>query len=344
MRHLRFLLPGALLVALLVSACGGGGSKSVPASAVAIVGGQPVTRTDFQGLIQQAQRSYKSQHRVFPKAGSQEYQALQTQAVQFLVQRAEFAQKAKGLGIDVTDKQVEARLAQIKKQYFGSSETKYQAQLKTQGLTDAEVHADIKSQLISEQIFNKVTGSVKVSDADIKAYYDAHKSQYGQPESRDVRHILVKDKALATKLYNELRANKGATFAADAKKYSQDPGSKAQGGKLTISKGQTVPAFDQAAFTLPTNAISTPIKTQFGYHIIQPLSNVRPAKTTALSAVSASIKAQLLQQNKNAAMTKWVDDTKKSYCGGSKLNYAVGFVPSPDPCTASSTTTNATTT
>ena len=186
--------------------------------------------------------------------------------------------------------------------------------------------------------------SQKVGDKDITAYYNAHKSQYGQPESRDVRHILVKTTSQAQTIYDHLRNDKGSDFAVYAKKYSQDPGSKNQGGKLTITKGQTVPAFDQAAFTLPTKAISTPIHTQFGYHIIQPLSDVRPAKTTPLKDVKAAIEQQLLQQKKNAAMTKWVDDTKKSYCSGSKVRYAAGFTPSPDPCAKTSTTTAATTT
>jgi parvulin-like peptidyl-prolyl isomerase len=338
MRTLRFLAPLALVV-VLVAACGGGGSTKVPAGAVAVVGKDKVERTEFEGLITQAKRTYKSQKRTFPKAGSAEYQALQTQAVEFLVQRQEFAQRAKDLGIDVSDKQVDDRLAQIKKQYFGSSEKKYLAQLKAQGLTDAEVHDDIRSQLISEAIFNKVTKGVKANDADIKTYYDAHKSQYGQPESRDVRHILVKSKSQAQSIYEHLRGDKGSDFAAYAKKFSQDPGSKNQGGKLTITKGQTVPAFDQAAFTLPTKAISTPIKTQFGYHIIQPLSDVRPAKTTPLKDVKASIEQQLLQQKKNEAMTKWVDETKKSYCNGNKVRYAPGFTPSPDPCAKPAKTT-----
>jgi parvulin-like peptidyl-prolyl isomerase len=337
MRNLRFLAPLALVV-VLVAACGGGSTK-VPSGAVAVVGKDKVDRSEFDGLITQAKRTYKSQKRTFPKAGSAEYQALQTQAVEFLVQRQEFAQRAGDLGITVSDKQVNDRLAQIKKQYFGSSEKRYQAQLKTQGLTDAEVHEDIRSQLVSEAIFNKVTKDVKASDTDVKAYYDAHKSQYGQPESRDVRHILVKSKSQAQTIYQHLRGDKGSDFAAYAKKYSQDPGSKNQGGKLTITKGQTVPAFDQAAFTLPTNAISTPIHTQFGYHIIQPLSDVRAAKTTPLKDVKASIEQQLLQQKKNAAMTKWVDDTKKSYCKDSKVRYAPGFTPSPDPCAKPAKTT-----
>ena len=337
MRNLRLLAPLALVV-LLVAACGGSSTK-VPSGAVAVVGKDKVSRTAFDGLVTQARRTYKAQKRTFPKAGSPEYQALQTQAVEFLIQRQEFAQRANDLGIKVTDKQVEDRLAQIKKQYFGSSEKKYQAQLKTQGLTDAEVHDDIRSQLISEAIFNKVTKDVKVSDADITAYYNAHNSQYGQPQSRDVRHILVKTLAQAQSIDQHLRADKGSDFATYAKKFSQDPGSKNQGGKLTITKGQTVPAFDQAAFTLPTNAISTPIKTQFGYHIIQPLSAVRPAKTTPLKDVKASIEQQLLQQKKNAAMTKWVDDTKKSFCKGGKVRYAAGFTPSPDPCAPKTKTT-----
>jgi peptidyl-prolyl cis-trans isomerase C len=342
MRTLRLLTPLALVV-VLVAACGGGGSKSVPSSAVAVVDKDQVTRADFDGLITQAKRTYKAQKRTFPKAGSAEYQALQTQAVEFLVQREEFSQKAKDLGINITDKQVEDRLRQIKQQYFGNSEKRYRAQLKAQGLTDTEVRDDIRSQLVSEAIFNKVTKDTKVSNKDIQTYYNAHKAQYGQPESRDVRHILVKSKSQAQSIYTHLREDKGSDFAAYAKKFSQDPGSKNQGGKLTITKGQTVPAFDQAAFTLPTKAISTPIKTQFGYHIIQPLSDVRPAKTTPLKDVKASIQQQLLQQKKNAAMTKWVDDTKKSYCSGSKVRYAVGFKPSPDPCAKPATTSGTTT-
>src|SRR4029079_1342867 len=106
----------------------------------------------------------------------------------------------------------------------------------------------------------------KVSDADIAKYYQQNKSQYSQAESRDVRHILVKTKAQANKIYDELKA--GRDCAALAKKYSTYPGSKDNGGKLTIIRGQTVAPFDTTAFLLSTNAVSRPIKTQFGYPVI----------------------------------------------------------------------------
>ena len=262
MRNHTVILVLAALVAVLAAGCGGGGS-SVPSDGVAVVGDQTITKAQFDQLLGQAKKSYSSQKRPFPKPGSPEYEQLKNQAMQYLVQRAEFAQKAKDLDVDVTDKQIDDRLKQIKKQYFGGNQTKYEKQLKQQGLTDTQVRDDIKAQLVSEAIFKKVTGEVKISDADVKKYYDGHKTQYSVPEQREIAHILVKKKQLADDLYNQIKA--GANFAALAKKYSQDPGSKNQGGKLTVSKGQTVAPFDQTAFLMHVGQISRPVKTEFGY-------------------------------------------------------------------------------
>jgi foldase protein PrsA len=344
MKRVLPLLLFAALVTVLAAACGSSsGPKSVPAEDVAIVGDTGISKDAYTALIAQAKKSYTAQKRAFPKAGTQQFKTLQDQAIQYLVQREEFQQKADDLGVKVTDAQVEARLKQIKKQYFGGSEAKYQKQLKAQGLTEKQVREDISAQLVSEGIFKKVTSDVKVTDADAKAYYTSHLSQYSQPESRDVRHILVNSKSLADSLYTQLKG--GGDFAALAKKYSKDPGSASQGGKLTISRGQTVAPFDKAAFSLKTNELSKPIKTQYGWHIIQALSPVKKAKQTPYKQVEASIKQQLSQQKKNEAMTKWVDSTRKEFCGG-KLNYQVGYQPLNDPCaalTTSSSTATATT-
>src|SRR5437867_11606638 len=281
MRYLTitFLLAA---VAAVLAGCGGGGGQ-VPSGAVAQVDNQTITQSQFDQLLEQAKRSYKIQKRPFPKAGTTDYEALKTQAVAYLVQRAEFAQEADNLGVSVSDKEINDRLTQIKKQFLGGSEARYQKQLKQQGLTEAQVKDDIKNELIQEKIFKKVTADAKVGDADVKKYYDQHNSQYGTPEQRDVAHILVKNKSLADKLYDRLKA--GASFAALAKKYSQDPGSKTNGGKLTISKGQTVPQFDHVAFALQTGALSKPVHTQFGWHIIQALKPTTPRKSTPFSQV-----------------------------------------------------------
>ena len=329
------LLLAALAAVLALAGCGGGGSASLASDDVATVGGEHITRTQFDQLLGQAEKSYKKQKRPFPKAGSAEYQTLRDQIMAFLVQKAEFAQKAADMGIKVDDKKVNDRLTQLKKQYFGGSEKKYLATLKAQGMTDSQVRDDLKTQLISEQLFNKVTSDVKVSDSDLKRYYDGHKQQFSQPASRQVRHILVKSKSLADKLYAQLKA--GADFGKLAKKYSQDPGSKAQGGKLTVSKGQTVPPFDKAAFSLKTNEISKPVHTTYGWHIIQPLGPVKPSKITPFSQVKLQIKGQLEQTKKQDKMRKWVDDVKKEF--SKKIHYAAGFAPATTGTTTSATTT-----
>lgn len=333
MKIFRLALLLCALVAVGLAGCGG--DEEVPADAVAVVDGQQIARSDYEALISQAKKSYKNQKREFPAAGSQEFQTLRNQAVQFLVQREQFEQEASDMDVDVTDKQIDARLEQIQKQYFGGDKKKYEKQLKEQGLSEKQVRNDIRAQIISEKIFEQVTKDVKVTDADIAAYYEKNKAQYSQPESRDVRHILVKTKKQADELYTQLQG--GADFAALAKKYSEDTGSKANGGKLTISKGQTVAPFDKIAFQLKKNEISKPVKTEFGYHIIQPLSDQKAAKVTPLKDVKESIRQQLGQTKKNEAMTKWVDELKKDY--KDKVSYAAGFSPPPD---AKSTTTDAT--
>jgi len=332
MRYLTTTFLIAALVAVLAGCGGGGGSSSVPSDAVAEVNGQDITQEQFNALLAQAKKSYVSQKRKWPAAGTTEYDTLKNQAVSYLVQREEFKQEADKLGVTVSDADVDKRLKQIKKQYFGNDEARYKKQLKQQGLTDAQVRADIKAQLIQEKIFNKVTKGAAVSDADAKKYYDQHQSQYGTPEQRDVAHILVKSKALADQLYQKVKA--GQDFTKLAKKYSQDPGSKAQGGKLTISKGQTVAPFDQTAFLLPTGHFSRPVKTTFGYHIIKALGPIKAAKVTALDAkLKASIRQQLAQQKKNDAMTAWVNNLKKDF--NSKIDYQAGYAP---PSTAATTT------
>jgi foldase protein PrsA len=324
-------------VVAIAAGCGGSGKVSVPSDSVATVGSDHITKSQFTVLMDGTKKAYVANKKAFPKAGTSQYKALQDQTMKYLVQQAELEQKAKTLGIVVTDKDVQARIKQIKQQYFGNNEAKYQQQLKAQGLTEQLLSINLRGQILSEKLYNKITAGVKVTNADIQAYYNAHKSTYAQAASRDVRHILVNNKKLADSIEAQLKA--GGDFAKLAKKYSKDPGSAAQGGKLTISKGQTVAPFDKVAFSLKTNQISPPVHTTYGWHIIQALSAVKPAKQTPLASVSASIKTQLLQTKKTDVINKWVADVNTEFA--KKIGYQTGYVPL---STATTTTTPATTT
>ena len=150
-----------------------------------------------------------------------------------------------------------------------------------------------------------------------------------------MRHILVNSKKQADGLEAQLKG--GADFAALAKKYSKDTLSAVKGGKLTIEKGQTVAEFDKAAFALKTNEISPPVHTQYGWHIIQALSAVKPASTQPLSAVKATIRQQLLSQKKTTRFQKWLDGVKKDYA--KSVRYQIGYVPAATGTTTAATTT-----
>jgi parvulin-like peptidyl-prolyl isomerase len=342
MNKVKFPLLLVLLAALLAGC--GGGAASPKTDDVATVGGIHVSKAAFDGLIAQAKRSYSTQTppKVFPKVGTADYETIKGQAVTLLVQQAERESKASSMGVKISDSDVQKRLDQIKKQYFGGSETRYQAQLKKQKLNDAQVREDIRQQLISEAITAKVTKDTKVSDKAVHAYYVGHPSLYSQPQSRDVRHILVKSPTLAQSLYSQLKAGNDKTWCTLAKKYSQDPSSKSNCGKLTVSKGKTVPEFDKVAFSGATKVVHAPVhSSQYGWFVIEPLSAVKAKSTTPEKQVANTISQQLLQQDKNQAMTDWVTSLTKSYCSGSKIKYQVGYKPSPDPCAS---TTNATTT
>jgi parvulin-like peptidyl-prolyl isomerase len=338
LKPMRIVAAALVLLAVLVAAaCGSGGSdnQSVPANSVAVVDGTSVTKAQLNALLSRAKLTYKSQKRAFPKAGTSDYQALQAQAVAYLVQRAEYDNRAESMKLQVSDKEIADRVAQIKQQSFQGSQKKFDAALKAQGYTLASLREDVKSQLVSEKIYDAVTKDVKVSDPEITKYYNQNKSQFTTAESRDVRHILVKTKAQADRIYTQLK--NGASFAALAKKYSLDPGSKDNGGKLTITRGQTVAPFDQTAFTLSTNVISRPIKTEYGYHVIQPISDVKPATTTSLKDARPQIEATLLEKAKNDAITKWTNDVKDYFT--KKVSYAAGYAP-PAAATTPTTTSN----
>jgi len=332
-RSLTFAAAALFVLTLVAAGCGD--SDEIPADAVAVVDGTTITRQSLDELLARAKKSYASQKREFPKAGTPEYQSLQTQAVAFLVQREEYAREAETLDVTVTDAQIATKVDEVKKQYFAGDQAKFVKGLADQGYTVEALRDDIRSQLVTEGIYAKVTKDVKVSDGELKSYYDENKTNYSVAESRDVRHILVKTKAQADKLQSQLAG--GADFAVLAKQSSLDPGSKNQGGKLTITRGQTVAPFDKAAFSLKTNELSAPVKTQFGYHLIEPLAAVKAGSVTPFAQVKAQIRSQLESERKDKAVNEWVTETQKAY--EDKITYAAGFEPP-----ATSTGTDETTT
>jgi peptidyl-prolyl cis-trans isomerase C len=195
-----------------------------------------------------------------------------------------------------------------------------EATYEAQGMNKAEFEKEISTGLKIQKLIEKETaGSTKVTDADIKKFFEENKERLAQPETVTARHILVKvdkgaddkAKAAAKEKAEGLRKQlqNGADFAKLAKENSDDPGSKETGGEYTFPRGQMVPAFENAAFTQPLKEIGPLVETDFGFHIIQTLSK-NTAKSPSFDEVKADIVKYLENKNKSEVVQKYIADLK----------------------------------
>ncbi|CAK0779670.1 peptidyl-prolyl cis-trans isomerase D [Gammaproteobacteria bacterium] len=151
-------------------------------------------------------------------------------------------------------------------------------------------------------VFSKaaVTATLAVTDEDLQHYYNEHKKEYTKPERRRASHILVQtaqdapaDTAQAALAKIEAAAKRirgGEPFAVVAKEISEDPGSRDKGGDLgPFERGVMDPAFEQAAFALQKEAMSEPVRSRFGYHLIW-LQDIEPATTKEFAEAKADLR------------------------------------------------------
>jgi peptidyl-prolyl cis-trans isomerase D len=171
----------------------------------------------------------------------------------------------------------------------------------------------------------KVAANVPVTPADLQSYYNQHQDEFRIAETVTVRHILIKTptpdangkvdpqgvaaaKAKAEDVQKQLKA--GADFGALATKYSDDPGSAQNAGLLPpITKGRTVPEFEQAAFTTPKGQTTDIIRTSYGFHIIR-VEDKQNARMKPLDEVKAQIEPAIKQQKGAAAAQSLANATQ----------------------------------
>ena len=170
-----------LAAAGLVAAGCGDQSSSMPGDAVATVGDVPVTKADFQKLMSQARTQMEASGMTVPEQGTPSYHHYVAQIVQYLVQEQVVAQSAADLGVSVTDKEVDAQIKQLEEAYGG--EKKVLSLLKKQGMTLELLKRSIRAQTLAQRAIEVVTKDAKVSGADVKTYWTAHKSQYTKDKS-----------------------------------------------------------------------------------------------------------------------------------------------------------------
>ena len=143
---------------------------------------------------------------------------------------------------------------------------------------------------------------------DVNQYYQTHADEFKQPKQVRARHILVKDEKEAKIVEAELK--KGTDFATVAKDKSSCPSS-AKGGDLGFfTRDRMVKEFSDTAFALKVGEVSAPVKTQFGYHIIE-VVEIKEAGAKPLDEVRTEIENKLTQENKSRVFKEYIDSLKK---------------------------------
>jgi foldase protein PrsA len=349
MKPTRYILAlGAFFVlAVALSSCGSG----IAGNSVADVVGNPLTRGAFshwmfvaaKGQTQQSPNApvivpdppnftncvatLKKQVPATAKVPdkqlktdcSQAFTQMRDQVMDFLIRAYWYQADAASQGVKVSDSDVQKAFNTAKQGQF-QSDAQFQKFLNSSGMT----MQDILFRVRVNQLYSKLIKRVKttISDKQISDYYNAHTSQFGTPEQRNLRIILAKTQADAQNAINDL--NHGASWKATATKYSTDASTKSKGGVLTgVTKGQQDQALDAAAFSAPAQKLSGPVKGQFGYYVFK-VTSVKKGSQQSLAQATPMIRQILTQQGQQSAQTTVDSHAKKKYLA--KTQCRSGFV------------------
>jgi peptidyl-prolyl cis-trans isomerase C len=279
---------------------------------VAKVNGDVIGKTEFEGAIHSVEA--RAGRPVPAEQRDQVYRSVLDDLVAYRLLR----QEARRRQVPVADVDLETRLGGLRKQF--GTEQAFELALKAQHTSLEKLREDARSDLMVNKLLqDEVLSKIQVKPGDISSFYEKNPDKFQQPEMVHASHILVivppeadaKTKgALKARAVEALKAAKaGKDFAALARQYSQD-GSAAKGGDLGFfPRGQMVPAFEQAAFSLAPGQVSDLVETQFGFHIIKVLER-RAGGTVPFAQAAPKIQEYLEQQAQSEKGKAFVDSLK----------------------------------
>ena len=171
--------------------------------------------------------------------------------------------------------------------------------------------ARVKEDLLANYAVEKAVRDVRVTDADAETYYNENKDQFVQGATVNASHILVDSEEKANEILAKINAGE-LTFEDAAKEFSTCPSGKEGGNLGDFGRGQMVPEFDEACFTMEVGQTAGPVKTQFGYHLIR-LNSKGEETEMPFDAVKEQLKAKLMQDKQQAAYQSKLNQLKILY-------------------------------
>lgn len=289
------------LISLLAVGCG---EKSV-----ATVNGEKITQSSFDKIVNLYVANFKQSYNTDPSKDAAQMKQIKEMALDDMIDQLVLYQEATKQKYKASSSEIATSLKTFKEQTGG--ETGYKSFLKLASMTDAEFKEEIGKQIVIGKLADKVTKNVTASEAEAKAYYDTHLSEFGTPREVKVSHILVKTEKEAYDVLEKLEA--GADFGDLAQKVSIEPAAKQSKGDLGWVNADTgfVAEFKEAALKLKKGEMTmTPVKTQFGYHIIKAFDE-KQAKIEKFESVKDEAKVKAKAEKQKTTWSNYVETLKK---------------------------------
>jgi len=223
-----------------------------------------------------------------------------------LIEKKVIELEAKKEKVKISDKEKEEEMNQYIEQYGGKDA--FDAALKQSGLSKTDIEQDVIQYLSIKKMLEP---KIKITEDDMKKYFEENKDSFNEEEQVQASHILVDDEKTAEEV--EKKIKEGKDFAELAKEYSKDPGSAQNGGDLGyFGKGKMVKEFEDKAFSMKIGEISEPVKTEHGYHIIK-LTGKKAAKDAKYEDHKDEIKDTLFNKELQSQYQPWLEGIKAKY-------------------------------
>ena len=283
-----------------------------------------VVKINGTRMTQEAYDQMASSAKANPMAMMQGEERLKQMIVSSMVDRELVTEEATKRGLTMSDKDLQAKVADLQKPY--GDDDHFKKVLDANHMTLPDLKDRIRYGYMAEELGKDLTKNDTITDVEAQKYYDTHQAMYRTDQEVRASHILVKDEAKAKALLKQLQG--GADFATLAKANSLD-GSKTAGGDLGFfGRGKMVPEFENAAFALKPGQLSGVVKTQFGYHIIK-VTDVHPATNKPFAQVKGQVKEADTKDKQRQALEKWLEDARKTATIVYKPGYEPPATPSP---------------
>jgi foldase protein PrsA len=228
--------------------------------------------------------------------------------MEFLITSYWYQAEAAKQGIKITDAQVQKVFTSEKNQQFHSA-SDFNTFLTQSGQTLQDILFRVRVSELVKKL--RAKHPTNVTTAQIQSYYKSHLSQFGTPETRDIRIVRTNTAAQANAAKSAL--SHGQSWKAVAKKYSVDTATKSNGGLLVgVTKGQEERVLDQAAFSAQTNKVLGPVHGTFGYYVFE-VTKIKTGTQQSLAQATPLIKQILQGQSQSNAQTAVDNQVKKHW-------------------------------